>query len=123
MSGDLGYRDDWASDVAERIVGDIPHGVLMQWAVEVPQRAALMLRRQLDNPSSGRELTTFVEEMVEALPDYLPEQTAARLRAKLLGALLASAALGQHFRALGFVAPKPAFEIAGDPISSEKVDP
>jgi hypothetical protein len=123
MSGDQGHLEDWASDVAERIVGDIPHGVFMRWAVEVPQQAALMLRRQLNSPASGRELTAFVEEMVQALPDYLPEQTAARLRAKLLGALLASAALGQHFRALGFVAPKPAFEIAGDPISGEKVDP
>jgi hypothetical protein len=123
MSGDPGYLDDWAADVAERIVGDIPHGVFMRWAVEVPQQAALMLRRQLDSPSSGRELTAFVEAMVQALPDYLPEQTAARLRAKLLGALLASAALGQHFRALGLVAPKQAFETDGGPILGGKVDP
>jgi hypothetical protein len=96
MSAGSASKDDWTSDVAERIVGDIPHAVFMAWAVEVPERVALMLRTELRNPSSGRELNAF-EEIVRALPDYLPEQTAARLRAKLLGPLLTAGALGQDF--------------------------
>jgi hypothetical protein len=101
MSGSVQNLDDWASDVAEQIVGDIPHAMFMEWAVEIPERAAMMLRTQLRRPSSARELNTFVEEMVRALPSYLPEQTAARLRAKLLGALITAAALGRQFHTLG----------------------
>jgi hypothetical protein len=100
MSAPARFIDDWAFDVAERIVGDIPHAVFMSWAVEVPERVAAMLRSELCRTSSSAELKAFADAMVRALPDYLPEPTAARLRAKLLGALATAGALGEHFRAL-----------------------
>ena len=67
-------------------------------------------------------MNTITDSPLLGLSQRLPPSNLQAEQA-LLGALLASAALGQHFRAIGFVAPKPAFEIAGKPISGEKVDP
>ena len=89
--------NDWAQDVAERIVGDIPHSIYVRWAADVPERVAAMLRLEL-NASHDGEHNAFIEEIVRALPDYLPELAAARMRAKLAGSLLTARALGQRLR-------------------------
>jgi len=89
---------DWAQDVAERIVGDIPHSIYVRWAADVPEKVAVMLRLELANASRDGEHNAFVEQIVRALPDYLPELAAARMRAKLAGALLTARALGQRLR-------------------------
>ena len=92
--------DDWAQDIAERIVGDIPHTIFVHWAADVPERVAAMLRLELASRSSDGKLNAFVDEIVRSLPDYLPAQGAARMRAKLTGALLATGALGEHLQIL-----------------------
>jgi len=97
--------NDWAQDVAERIVGDIPHSIYVRWASDVPEKVAVKLREELASPSHDGEQNAFIEEVVRALPDYLPELAAARMRAKLAGALVTARALGQHLQTTGAVAP------------------
>jgi hypothetical protein len=86
--------DDWAQDVAERLVGDIPHTIFVRWAADVPERVAAMLRSEFAGRSSDGRLNGLVEEVIGALPHYLPASGAARMRAKLIGALLTAGALG-----------------------------
>ncbi len=115
---------DWASTVAERILGDIPHTVSEHWAGDVPERMAAALRLALAGVSSDRQLNVAVERIVWALPDYLPEQATARLRAKLIGALLTAAALGPQLRAPGTIVPESVLAAAGVlPGLNNEVDP
>ena len=90
--------DDWAQDVAERIVGDIPHSIYVRWAADVPERVAAKLRLEFANASHDNELSAFVDEIVRSLPQYLPALGAARMRAKLAGALMTAGALGRELR-------------------------
>jgi hypothetical protein len=116
-------EEDWAADVAGRIVGDIPHAVFVRWATDVPERVAAMLRLELRRPSQDAELNAFAEGIVRALPDYLPDQTAARLRAKLLGALLTAGALGLYLRAPGVRIAESGVTVAQGAVPDGQADP
>ena len=101
MSEPLVKLDDWAQDLAERIVGDIPHSIYVRWAEDVPERVAARLRMEFDASTSDGNRGAFVDEIVRSLPDYLPALGAARMRAKLAGALMTAGALGRHWREPG----------------------
>ena len=98
MTRSASFITDWAADVAERIVGDIPHAVFVRWAADVPERIAIALRAELGEVHRERDINVFVEDIVRALPDYLPNPTTARLRAKLHGALMTAGAIGRYLR-------------------------
>jgi hypothetical protein len=89
---------DWASDVAEKLIGDIPQTMPGRWASDTMDAVSDMLREQLAARASRGSQNTSVEQVVRGLPEYLPEHVTARLRAKMLGALLTAGALGEHMR-------------------------
>jgi len=53
MSEPLAKLDDWAQNLAERIVSDIPHSIYVRWAEDVPERVAARLRMGSLTPVSG----------------------------------------------------------------------
>jgi hypothetical protein len=89
---------DWASGVAEAIMGDIPRSIHADWAEDLPDKVAAMLRIAASPQASGTDSQACISEVVAALPYYLSAQTAARTRAKLVGAALVAQALGAHHR-------------------------
>jgi hypothetical protein len=107
MSEPIVKLDDWAQELAERIVGDIPHSIYVRWAEDVPDRVAARLRTEFDVGTSDGNRSAFVDEIVRSLPGYLPALGAARMRAKLAGALMTAGALGRHTRQLGTASLKP----------------
>jgi len=89
---------DWAAEVAEAILGEIPRSIHSDWADDVPQKIAAMLRMQASLQASDPASQATISSVVALLPSYLSAQVAARTRAKLIGAALAVRALGQHQR-------------------------
>jgi hypothetical protein len=89
---------DWANDVAEKLVGDLPQVRSGRWATDATTALADMLREQLSERASRGTMNVFVEQVIRELPEDLPEHVSARLRAKMLGALLTAGAIGEDIR-------------------------
>lgn len=102
-------EDDWAARVADTIMGDIPRSLHADWAEDLPARVAAMLRREAAAGASGPTAPERIGDVMAALPHYLSAQTAARTRAKLIGAALVARALGDDWR----TAARPAAPVFG----------